>query len=104
INHANACLQMVTGEQVFSRPSLGSWLLYGLGTENENLPGFIVLGSPAAGLYGSSFLPATFQGTAVADLKTPIANLQNADLPRNRQRKQLDLARRLDQIHSRGRE
>jgi hypothetical protein len=104
INHANACLQMVTGEQVFSRPSLGSWLLYGLGTENENLPGFIVLGSPAAALHGSSFLPATFQGTAVADLKTPIPNLGNANLPRSRQRRQLDLARELDRIHSRGRE
>src|SRR5207237_6167230 len=42
INHANALLQMNTGEQVFSRPSLGSWVLYGLGSENQNLPGFVV--------------------------------------------------------------
>jgi hypothetical protein len=40
VNHSNACLQMHTGEQVFSRPSLGSWLLYGLGSENQDLPGF----------------------------------------------------------------
>ena len=42
INHNGACLQMNTGEQTFSRPSLGSWLLYGLGSENQNLPGFVV--------------------------------------------------------------
>ena len=46
INHTGAALQMCTGEQAFSRPSAGSWLLYGLGTENQNLPGFVVV-SPA---------------------------------------------------------
>ncbi len=49
INHNGACLQMNTGEQAFSRPSLGSWLLYGLGTENQNLPGFVVISPRAAG-------------------------------------------------------
>jgi hypothetical protein len=43
VNHSNACLQMHTGEQVFSRPSWGSWLLYGLGSENQNLPGFVAI-------------------------------------------------------------
>src|SRR5207237_1805433 len=43
INHNGACLQMNTGEQAFSRPSMGSWLLYGLGRENQNLPGYVVL-------------------------------------------------------------
>ena len=80
INHNGACLQMNTGEQAFSRPSLGSWLLYGLGTENQSLPGFVVI-SPAsragAPLWSSSFLPAAYQGTLVADLKNPIANLSN---------------------------
>src|SRR5947207_13487520 len=47
INHTGAALQMCTGEQAFSRPSMGSWLSYGLGTENQNLPGFVVV-SPAA--------------------------------------------------------
>src|SRR5436190_17157304 len=57
INHSNACLQMTTGEQVFSRPSLGSWVLYGLGSESQNLPGFVAVctGSPDAALWGSSF-------------------------------------------------
>ena len=79
INHPNACLQMFTGEQVFSRPSLGSWLLYGLGSENQDLPGFVAIcpsGGEAA-LWGSSFLPAAYQGTRVADLAHPIANLAN---------------------------
>ena len=43
INHPNACLQMFTGEQIFSRPSLGSWLLYGLGSESQDLPGFVAI-------------------------------------------------------------
>src|SRR4051812_48282831 len=43
INHSGAALQMCTGEQAFSRPSMGSWLVYGLGTENQNLPGFVVV-------------------------------------------------------------
>ena len=73
INHNGACLQMNTGEQAFSRPSMGSWLLYGLGTENQNLPGFVVISpaQPAQGapLWSSSFLPAAYQGTLVSDLK-----------------------------------
>src|SRR5206468_2861706 len=81
INHNGACLQMNTGEQAFSRPSLGSWLLYGLGTESRDLPGFVVLSpsQPAQGapLWNNSFLPAAFQGTLVADLAKPVANLDN---------------------------
>src|SRR5437588_4179403 len=76
INHNGACLQMNTGEQAFSRPSLGSWLLYGLGSENQDLPGYVVISpsQPAQGapLWSSSFLPAAYQGTLVADLKNPI--------------------------------
>ncbi|MFM7836178.1 MAG: DUF1501 domain-containing protein, partial [Planctomycetaceae bacterium] len=61
INHSGAALQMCTGEQAFSRPSMGSWLTHGLGTENQNLPGFVVV-CPApvfqgAQLWASSFLP-----------------------------------------------
>ena len=52
INHNGACLQMNTGEQAFSRPSLGSWLTYGLGSENQNLPGFLVI-SPAQPAQGA---------------------------------------------------
>jgi hypothetical protein len=106
INHPNACLQMCTGEQIFSRPSLGSWALYGLGNESQNLPGFVVLcphgGDPA--LWGSSFLPAAYQGTRIADLAKPIANLENARLSADRQRRQLDALRQLNQLHRRDRE
>ncbi len=103
INHNGACLQMNTGEQAFSRPSMGSWLLYGLGSENQDLPGFLVISpaQPAQGapLWGSSFLPAAYQGTLVADLKNPIANLSNARFHPSRQREQLDTLQRLNEIH-----
>src|SRR4051812_17997788 len=81
INHTGAALQMNTSEQAFSRPSLGSWLVYRLGTENQNLPAFVVV-SPAAvfqgaQLWSSSFLPSSYQGTLVRDLDHPIANLSD---------------------------
>jgi hypothetical protein len=106
INHPNACLQMFTGEQVFSRPSLGSWVLYGLGSVNQNLPGFVVLcnGGQDAALWGSSFLPAAYQGTRITDLKKPIANLDNPRLPAGRQHRQLELINQINQLHRRGRE
>ena len=106
INHPNACLQMFTGEQIFSRPSLGSWLLYGLGSENQDLPGFVAIcpsGGDAA-LWGSSFLPASFQGTRVADLAHPIANLRNGRYSAGQQRRQLDLVNQLNHRHRRDRE
>jgi hypothetical protein len=106
INHPNACLQMFTGEQIFSRPSLGSWLLYGLGSENQDLPGFVAIcpsGGDAA-LWGSSFLPAAYQGTRVADLAHPIANLSNARLSPDQQRRQLDLVGELNRHHCRERD
>src|SRR5262249_35875239 len=98
VNHPNACLQMHTGEQVFSRPSLGSWLLYGLGSENQNLPGFVAVspGGQDANLWGSSFLPAAYQGTRVDDPKKPIANLANRKLSSTGQRRQLDLVNELN--------
>src|SRR5205085_5667510 len=103
INHNGACLQMNTGEQAFSRPSLGSWLTYGLGTENQNLPGFMVISpaQPAQGapLWTSSFLPAAYQGTLVSDLKRPIANLENAEFPLDRQREQLSALRETNELH-----
>jgi len=108
INHNGACLQMNTGEQSFSRPSLGSWLLYGLGSENQNLPGFVVLSpaQPAQGapLWGSSFLPASMQGTLVSNLDQPISNLGNARLSPGAQRAQLDLLSAVNRGHLRNRE
>jgi hypothetical protein len=108
INHNGACLQMNTGEQVFSRPSLGSWLTYGIGTENANLPGFVVISpaQPAQGapLWSNSFLPAAYQGTLVSDLKNPIANLSNQNFDKPTQRAQLDALRELNQLHRATRE
>ncbi len=103
INHTGAALQMCTGEQAFSRPSMGSWLTYGLGTENQNLPGFVVV-SPAAvfqgaQLWASSFLPSAYQGTLVRDLQNPIANLADPSGNSQRQRGKLDALRRLNEMH-----
>ncbi len=103
INHNGACLQMNTGEQAFSRPAMGSWMLYGLGSENQSLPGFVVLSpsQPAQGapLWSSSFLPAAYQGTLVADLKNPVANLSNGVSSLDRQRRQLDALKQLNELH-----
>ena len=97
VSHGGAGLQLQTGSGVFIRPSMGSWLLYGLGTENQNLPGFITISPPhvhgGAQNYGSAFLPAAFQGTRIGDGATPfsepkIENLEPAD---PEQRLQLDL-------------
>ncbi|MCA9013356.1 MAG: DUF1501 domain-containing protein [Planctomycetaceae bacterium] len=107
INHTGAALQMCTGEQAFSRPSMGSWLTYGLGTENQNLPGFVVV-SPAAvfqgaQLWASSFLPSAYQGTLVRDLNHPISNLGEGPDSTDRQRTRLDALLRLNEIHQRDR-
>jgi hypothetical protein len=108
INHNGACLQMNTGEQAFSRPSMGSWLLYGLGSENQSLPGYLVISpsQPAQGapLWTSSFLPAAYQGTLVSDLKNPIDDLKNPLVPAARQRQQLDVLRQLNELHRRQRQ
>jgi hypothetical protein len=107
INHNGACLQMNTGEQAFSRPSLGSWLLYGLGSENQDLPGFVVVSpaQPAQGapLWSSSFLPAAYQGTLVSDLKNPVANLAADPAALGQERRQLDALARLNELHRRDR-
>lgn len=108
INHNGACLQMNTGEQTFSRPSIGSWLTYGLGSENQDLPGFVVLSpaQPAQGapLWSSSFLPAAYQGTLVSSLEQPIANLASPALTSQAQRTQLDALGRLNHLHLANRE
>jgi hypothetical protein len=107
INHSGAALQMCTGEQAFSRPSLGSWLVYGLGTENQNIPGFVVV-SPAevfqgAQLWASSFLPSAYQGTLVRDLRNPIANLKDPNDDPILQRAKLDALKSLNELHKRAR-
>jgi hypothetical protein len=103
VNHPGGCLQMNTGERVATRPSLGAWVTYGLGTENQNLPGFIAIGPgpliEGARQYGASFLPAAFQGTFVSDFNKPISNLKNAEIGTDRQRQELDTLRRLNEMH-----
>lgn len=112
-NHEPALLQMHTGNIQPIRPSLGSWLLYGLGTENENLPGYVVLRptpkivvGPA--LWSNSFLPAEFQATSVitADMKVEklIANIRNPNLSMQQQREELDLLGKLNRLHAARRE
>ncbi|MFP6876305.1 MAG: DUF1501 domain-containing protein [Roseibacillus sp.] len=97
--HPQAFVQLHTGSFQFVRPSVGAWVLYGLGTENENLPGFISLSPPArvggAQNYGSAFLPALYQGTAMGALGRPIKdaslrNLSSGRLTRDLQRRQID--------------
>jgi hypothetical protein len=82
--HPQAFLNMHTGSSQFVRPSLGAWSLYGLGTANENLPGFVTI-SPStsnggAQNYGSSFLPAIYQGTRIGSNARSIANARVANL------------------------
>ncbi|HBJ82746.1 MAG TPA: DUF1501 domain-containing protein [Verrucomicrobiales bacterium] len=102
--HPQAFLQMHTGSFQFVRPSLGAWTLYGLGTGNENLPGFVTLTPPSASggaqNYGSSFLPAIYQGTRIGSDNRPIASAQirNLKSPLNTdvQRAELDLVQTLN--------
>ncbi|HVR35050.1 MAG TPA: DUF1501 domain-containing protein, partial [Methylomirabilota bacterium] len=107
-NHEPALLQMHTGNIQPIRPSMGSWLLYGLGTENRNLPGYVVLRpSPkivvGPALWSNSFLPAEFQATSVvtSDMQVDrlIANIRNPGLSRKEQRQQLDLLGALNRRH-----
>jgi len=107
-NHEPALLQMHTGNVQPIRPSMGSWLLYGLGTENQNLPGYVVLRpSPkivvGPALWSNSFLPAEFQATSVvtSDMQVEklIANIRNPKIGFEEQREQLDLLNQLNRMH-----
>lgn len=92
--HAQGTMMMMTGHSTLTRPSCGSWLTYGLGTENADLPAFVALGVGSSDkTIGSGFLPPVYQGTGIT-LRTdqdPIANLRNANLAATEQRSQLDL-------------
>tara|TARA_B100001113_G_scaffold259280_1_gene214352 strand:- start:31 stop:927 length:897 start_codon:yes stop_codon:yes gene_type:complete len=81
---------------------MGSWLLYGLGTENKELPGFLTIDANIGpDMYGSAFLPAIYQGTAInaGNTKSPIPNLANKSTTKEQQRKDLDLLRDFNQMH-----
>jgi hypothetical protein len=79
-SHGQAVLMLHTGEIALTRPSVGAWVTYGLGTENQDLPGFITIcptrGHGGAQLYGNAFLPAVYQGTAIGHAGIPAANAQ----------------------------
>ena len=105
-NHPQALEQLHTGSFQFVRPSVGSWVLYGLGTENQNLPGFVSI-SPLTALggvryYQSAFLPAAYSATLLGDAQRPtpnpaVGNLANPRLGPAAQRQQLDLLRAMNE-------
>jgi hypothetical protein len=105
--HGGALLQLHTGSDTFVRPSIGSWLTYGLGSENQNLPGFVTI-SPTSGHgglqnYSSAFLPAAFSGTPIgqAGQKVKDAKINNITNPGKvpLQRAQLDLVQEMNKAH-----
>jgi hypothetical protein len=103
--HPQAWPALHTGSPVFVRPSMGSWLLYGLGTENQNLPGFVTI-KPALSIgggqsYESGFLPSVFSATRIGESKTDIKNcsvnnIKNANLTAKTQRAELDFVQELN--------
>ena len=112
VDHGAALLQTFTGSSTFPRPSMGSWTVYGLGTENQDLPGYITI-KPALSHGGSknwssAFLPGSFQGTPIghAGLKVedirgePIEYLINKGLSKERQRYELDMLQNLNRRHA----
>ncbi len=108
-NHEPSLMLMNCGESRLPRPSMGAWVTYGLGSENQNLPGFIAMcpgGYPivATQNWRSAFLPGAYQGTYVdtkhTDIRKLIENIRNDAIPASDQRKQLDLLRRLNELHA----
>lgn len=108
--HGEALLRLHTGQSNLVRPSVGAWVSYGLGRENENLPAFLTISPPRGhgGVqnYGNAFLPAAHQGTAIGSAEIPIAkagiaNLSNSRIDSSLQRRQLDLIQSLNREHLR---
>ena len=103
VNHAPAQIMMNTGSQQFGRPSLGAWSLYGLGSESENLPGFVVLTSAkgtsgGASNYGAGFLPTMYGGVPLRSKGDPVLYLSNPPgIDSQTQRESLDAIRRLNE-------
>lgn len=110
VNHPQSIYQMNTGSILMGKPSVGSWVSYGLGAENQSMPAYVVMPDPGGGpkggppAWGSGFLPATYQGVTMRSGENPILNLKPAgDIPRDRQRSNLDLVQQLNQLHARDR-
>jgi len=107
VAHGGAVLQLHTGSNTFTRPSMGSWVIYGLGTENRNMPAYLTLkpglSHGGAKNWSSGFLPAAYQGTAVGhggmnieDLSEPIEHLKNKTLSTAQQRYELDMIQKIN--------
>jgi hypothetical protein len=107
-NHSPALFMMNTGMSRMGFPCVGSWVTYGLGSESQNLPGFVVMSDPRgrglpkghAANWGAAFLPGAFQGTHLHSNGSPIDNLDRpSEMPQEVQRAQLDLVKRLNELH-----
>lgn len=110
VNHPQSVYQLNTGSILMGRPSVGSWVAYGLGSENQDMPAFVVLPDPGGGLkggppaWGSGFLPATYQGVTLRPGATPILDLQPPSQISSRQQQQvLNLVRTMNEEHLRQR-
>ena len=109
--HAPAVRQLHTGHTVLVRPSMGSWVVYGLGTENQNLPGFVTVCPQIGGdggstqLYSNAFLPAVYQGTPVGEAgnakEAQIRYLQDKSISSHLQRRQVDLIQAINRQNCR---
>lgn len=106
-NHAPAELLIYTGSPRSGRPSLGSWVTYGLGTENQNLPGFVVLISSGvqpnggANSYGSGFLPSVFQGVQCRSMGDPVLYVSDPKgMDRGLRRRSLDTLKQLNELEA----
>jgi hypothetical protein len=111
INHSGGVCQMNTGSTLAGRPSLGSWVSYGLGTTNANLPAFVVMqDNPASVIngprnWGNGFMPTVYQGVRLSSGKEPIANLNTpAEIDAERQREKLALLGQMNRRHALTRE
>ena len=103
--HAQSFLQLHTGERLRPRPSLGAWISYGLGTENQNLPGFVSLNTSKSSIYSSGFLPSIYNGTPIGvngeDMsQATISNVASNHLPQSARMRQLDFLQSLNRKHA----
>ncbi|MEO1980607.1 MAG: DUF1501 domain-containing protein, partial [Fuerstiella sp.] len=104
VAHGGATMKLHTGHEALVRPSLGSWINYGLGTENQNLPGFISLNTSKSSIYSSAFLPSIYNGTPIGvngeDMSAAtISNVVSDHLPLAAKRRQLDFVQSLNRRH-----
>ncbi|MDA1017596.1 MAG: DUF1501 domain-containing protein [Planctomycetota bacterium] len=102
--HAQSFLQLHTGDRLRKRPSIGAWISYGLGTENQNLPGFISLNTSKSSIYSSAFLPSIYNGTPIGVngenmSHATISNVVGDHLPHAAKRRQLDFVQMMNREH-----